>query len=947
MTPENTKFCHWSLHTIWKGSFGSPVTGALCLAVRRSPIYTHHVATQIYMSMDSYIFKTTRTRPASDTELASLIENPVRVRHPRTVELSSPSLTLLGSTMASGCQFISVVQFLPEELMSLGNGGQQWYTSRFVNPHSRLGCCAQFTRLICGCLRSTRFEEPSYVDGFCEIVRMPGGECEKYTPVIDLTFSNYRVLDTCYSVLSRSRKGKHETVVLQMESAGRTTKYNELMYCSFITSDGTFFTKRYVTEDGSRHVSIQTRNKSICFSMPEINYEQLKTRCGSQSSKGTGLLEHNLRVSGLERLVPYAPFIIDLFRLDISKPVFTRLPRLANLTRISVPATRMLDHSVFSKRRAVQLAPCPFTMMGVSSVFDTEDKYRMLADRLYPSFKDAGTSRSLPISWKECTVANFLSRAENKELATKLIGFIQEFVAFVVPEPGKLDLLSGDDLDDRRSLPKHRRVDIEMCSVITGPLPSESDGFGKNDLVPLNKSTRPIVNMDPLSARAQASLYPVLAELVKKCKWYGFVSPDVLRERVAIVGTQCLFLGLFDEDDFSRLDSTISFYLRVVEKLLIERAFNRASHLRCEEIFDSTIAREVKFGSVLVALNSERASGSGDTSICNTSDSACVVYCCNRLAGQIPIVAFANIGIRGGDDGLGPVKDPECWQTVCKFFGLIAKTSTHNFTKLPSFLALTWVGFGTSQVFCFKDVKRAMMSLCTSTKPHVDECIVATEKAEAYLFDNPLVPVVSSFARAIVRVYRLDYRDIKKNVKLKFDNLGYVQYLWKDEKIRPWDASLYDEYADVILSHVCLTLGLTVREVEEIDRAYDTAREMEEFPYAFVLNGFPSDLYKDVYPCIVDGELVGDKVMPDTKEVKVICATTLQTNKTTTNNADKKKYSPPEPSKGRERKDEHRSKSKVKDLSRSTEQLHATSSDDSTNSSICTASQEKTPSSSL
>jgi hypothetical protein len=254
---------------------------------------------------------------------------------------------------------------------------------------------------------------------------------------------------------------------------------------------------------------------------------------------------------------------------------------------------------------------------------------------------------------------------------------------------------------------------------------------------------------------ACALAHPLAAKL-KELPFYAFVEPALLAERILACASHahCAI-----ETDFSRMDGTISPAMRELhDRALLFRVFRRFTKL-CIEALAKLQMQHVKikdiFKEVLVSFNTYHAqlTGDGFTSVLHTSRNAMVTYATLRQCGRSPREAFAEIGMKGGDDGTsfltqGVSSSRFCadFKYVCSQMGLSAKTTVTPFGSPVLFCArywMVWDGEANSMTDVGRYMKKLHLTADKLSKP-VDKL---AQKVAAALITDKNTPIVGPWAR--------------------------------------------------------------------------------------------------------------------------------------------------------------------------------------------------------
>jgi len=246
------------------------------------------------------------------------------------------------------------------------------------------------------------------------------------------------------------------------------------------------------------------------------------------------------------------------------------------------------------------------------------------------------------------------------------------------------------------------------------------------------------------------------------------------------------------ETDYSKFDGSLSRFLRIeVEQKIMKRAFNN------DRALEALLKRDLQLPAsttsrVRYQTGYARNSGSQSTTIGNTLINAFVAYCALRLTQSQPSKAMQNIGPKFGDDGIDAIT-PAHMLKVAKDLGLSVKIQERNTDDFVTFCGRYYIMPKTHQHSIF-NVAKALASLPIAFGADKNQRLNHLKaKITGYLAMDPETPLLSHYARQLLKIYKLD------NVKADFGRDLNTKY--KAEQ-GPWprqnDAAVIDKESIVI-----------------------------------------------------------------------------------------------------------------------------------------------------
>jgi hypothetical protein len=424
--------------------------------------------------------------------------------------------------------------------------------------------------------------------------------------------------------------------------------------------------------------------------------------------------------------------------------------------------------------------------------------------------------------------------------------YFAEFNRFLVPD----DMMhrgvpcDTEEVCLNQSRPSQRRG-FERIKNFMGMSKFIVSAFQKGESYPGFKHPRNIstVNADHRT-RYAAFLYRLSAEVLKPLPFWAFgKTPKQVADRVHEL---CAGAETVTPTDYSAWDGTHSADLAKQERALCLRYFNPRYH---REIADLVMCQYnatafTKHG-VRYNTGDSRLSGSGDTSDFNGYDNAGIQYCTYRESGETPAVAFAKIGLVGGDDGLAPDIDTELFKSTAALLGHKLKAETVRCGDPVPMLGRYYLSAWEDST-SVADVQRQARKFHVSTSPVMItdvECLV--RKAQGYFVTDSCTPLISNWCQAILRIHpNVEVRsELLQHDVSWFARQGHMgKDQWPQRAMGDWDSAW--EFA-------ASQLSTTVARLREVCAEIDAAVRLEDLPTLCFDLPFPIDV-----PVSVNGSII-------------------------------------------------------------------------------------------
>jgi len=286
---------------------------------------------------------------------------------------------------------------------------------------------------------------------------------------------------------------------------------------------------------------------------------------------------------------------------------------------------------------------------------------------------------------------------------------------------------------------------------------------------PRNISTLPT----GFNARLGQYFYAFSTYVMKPCHWYAFGKAPADIGRVLSDKAKSATYAVVD--DTTRLDGSSGFFQTEIIKTCALRAFAPPYKAELSRALDRE-AHATGFTSFGVMYKAEfnTLSGSSDTSAKNSLTTAFTHYIERRQAGLKPTDAYAALGMYGGDDGVTFDCDQEVLKRVFAKTGLLVKTDRIEMGRPVPFLGRYFIDPWTCP-HSIADVPRQLRKLhLTATPATVPRDMILLRKAEAILVTDSETPVLSEWAKAVIRhTSYLDRRAVSRMEHLIARDLSY------------------------------------------------------------------------------------------------------------------------------------------------------------------------------
>jgi len=243
-----------------------------------------------------------------------------------------------------------------------------------------------------------------------------------------------------------------------------------------------------------------------------------------------------------------------------------------------------------------------------------------------------------------------------------------------------------------------------------------------------------------------------LAAHLKQFPWYApGKTPLEIAHRVTEI---CMESDFVNVSDYTRMDGTITHYLRLVERVVCMKAF--ANHTtRLNELLkrNANNTGYLPFGTTFDQASSH-GSGCSATSVFQTLRASFTSYLGYRRSGLLPAPAFAALGIHLGDDGLDGNLTIEHHEWAAKKVGLVLESAVvRRGERGVNFLSRYYsceVWTGAPDSMC--DVRRQLSKFHTTVRlpENVSPAHKLVEKSRGYAAMDANTPVLGQLVRSVI-----------------------------------------------------------------------------------------------------------------------------------------------------------------------------------------------------
>lgn len=350
-------------------------------------------------------------------------------------------------------------------------------------------------------------------------------------------------------------------------------------------------------------------------------------------------------------------------------------------------------------------------------------------------------------------------------------------------------------------------------------------------------------------------IYPFCDAVLKATSWYAFgKTPKEIADRLheVVRGANVVI-----PTDFSSWDGTHSLPLCLFERALGRRYFAPRHHAEWDTLVMSqyNAPGSTRFG-VKYSTVWSRLSGSSDTSAFNSVDNAFLAYCVRRESGEDGECAWNRLGLYGGDDGITCDVSPKTYNRIATRLGHSLKAETLKEGDPVPFLGRYYLDAWTSNRSC-ADIQRAVRKLHLTTAPiNIPGEVCLVRKAEGLLTTDPNTPVLSQWAKTIIRLFT-SVSTTKYRALLEQHSIYWSRYT-EESDLFP----TYGQEDQLMIGFAVKQLGVGATDLYNVMNAFAGVEELEQMPKLV----FPDLVPKIEVSAAFGGQIIDPPPAPIAKE---------------------------------------------------------------------------------
>lgn len=347
---------------------------------------------------------------------------------------------------------------------------------------------------------------------------------------------------------------------------------------------------------------------------------------------------------------------------------------------------------------------------------------------------------------------------EDKDITATLLGYLDEFVALLVPEElvHKAHPVDLDYVYDKQARPTQRSLLDKIENLACDVSDDRVVTFQKAEAYSGPKEPRIITTIPTTNKLHYSSFTYAFAQHMRQQKWYAFgKNPKEISERVAEICHHSV--SHVTKTDLHRMDGHINNVCRLTEQMAMLRFFAVTYHKQLRDLMATQKQRRAVTGfGVKYDTGNARLSGSPETADFNSLDNGLGSYMGLRRMGLSIEEAWKKLGLFGGDDGLQGDIDPKLQTLAYADLGQVLEAEVVKRGDLGvEFLSRIYgpdVWFGEPNNMC--DIKRQLTKFHTTV--HLPSSIspmnkFATKLYSYYLTDRN-TPIIGDLATAAVNL---------------------------------------------------------------------------------------------------------------------------------------------------------------------------------------------------
>jgi hypothetical protein len=337
----------------------------------------------------------------------------------------------------------------------------------------------------------------------------------------------------------------------------------------------------------------------------------------------------------------------------------------------------------------------------------------------------------------------------DRDMTPTVLKWTKEFALLLAGTPNQLNPVDYDIVWARQSRPTQRRILEENDFAYPK---HENKAFIKKECYGKLSDPRIISTINGNVKMAYSRYIYALDNVLKRQKWYAFgKTPLEIADRVAEL---CSNASNVCATDLSRMDGHVAKVLRIVERIIMMTLFRIVHHDDLIELMRQQHHITGKMGNYRWLGIWERLSGSAETSAFNTIDNAFMAFCEFRSSGQEPDIAYASLGIYGGDDGLTSNVSKQSYERMAKRLGqVLTCVDVKRGIAGVSFLNRTYgpdVWYGDNNSCCNMERALAKFHTTVAMPSNVKPEEKLADKAFAYYLSDKNTPLLGDFVSRVV-----------------------------------------------------------------------------------------------------------------------------------------------------------------------------------------------------
>lgn len=329
---------------------------------------------------------------------------------------------------------------------------------------------------------------------------------------------------------------------------------------------------------------------------------------------------------------------------------------------------------------------------------------------------------------------------------------LSEFAQHMVPIPDKGVFYSFDEVMEMQDRPAQRARTARAEPTLKTDYTNKVSAFIKKEAMSGTKDPRNISTVaTDHTINASRATYAFKASNLKNKKWYGpGKTPEEVQMELAIAavnGTICR--------DYTRFDGTISKDMgrKIIHPIYMRWAAPEYKDQMYTILKNEDATKAYTASGYQYEPGYSRKSGSPFTTDANTIINCAVAYCALRQIGLDSDVAWENLGLYCGDDGVDQ-NLPGLADALTKVSGDFGLKIKIEVTKKAATVPYCGRLFS-DPVSCrtsIQDPKRTLVKMHLSfADKTVSDSVAAANKALGYLSTDAKTPIIGDWCRAVLK----------------------------------------------------------------------------------------------------------------------------------------------------------------------------------------------------